>query len=175
MSWTRRFIWAFWIFVITMLLWQAYQYNAKISAPAEHPTPEHFFFYQHTGKAAGPVEHDGPFVEQTGFDVLDNTPTDTSFTCRVTLKNTGKAKAINVGMSVSPFKGALAENVDDGGRNDSRKLSEADPLTQIKQWVSFPDLDPGQSVTQSVVFTKVGSSEYGTNPKPQIVYEPEKK
>jgi len=175
MSWTRRFLWVFWIFVFSMMLWQCYQYNEKISAPPAQPQPEHFFFYQHTAAAAVPVEHSGPFVEQTAFDVQDNTPNDTSFTCRVTLKNTGHAKAINVGVSVRPFKGALAHDVDDGGRNDNRTLPDTSPLAQISQWVNFPDLDPGQAVTESVVFTKMSSSLYGQNPTPEIAYEPVKK
>ena len=175
MSWTRRFIWAFWIFVAVMLLWQFYTYNAKISAPPAHPTQDHFFFYQPApGAAAAPVEHDGPFVEQSSFTVEDHTPSDSSFTCHVTLKNSGKAKAIDVSVCVRPFRGAIMVTDDNG--NGNRPISDDSPRAQINQWVSFPDLDPGQSVTESVMFMKdSGATAFGENPRPEIVYQPEKK
>jgi hypothetical protein len=175
MSWTRRFIWVFWIFVITMLLWQFYLYNNKLSQPDAQPKQEHYFFYQHVATAAAPVEHEGPFVEQTDFSVEDNTPTSASFTCHVTLKNIGKGKATNVEVSVRPYRGAFVSDVDDGSRNDNKAIDDNSPLAQVSQWVEFPDLDPGESKTESVVFLKQGSSNYGTNPKPEVIYEPEKK
>jgi hypothetical protein len=174
MSWTRRAIWAFWIFVIMMLLWQFYVYNDKLSQPEAQPKQEHYFFYQRSTSKPEPVEHDGPFVEQTGFSVEDNTPTSTSFTCRVTLKNTGKAKAINVEVMVRPYLGASASDADDGGRNDSKTINADSLLGQISKSVSFPDLEPGESKTEDAVFYKQ-SSNYGNNPKPEIVYQPEKK
>jgi hypothetical protein len=175
MSWTRRFIWLFWIFVISMLLWQCYQYNAELSKPGATPQQQHFFFYQPTPGKAPPVEHEGPFVEQTAFAVADNTPAVSSFTCHITLKNTGKGKAINVSVCVRPYRGTLLNNGDDGGHNDTKLIDDNSPRAQINQWVTFPDLDPGQSSTQSVIFYKEGASSYGTNPKPDIVYQPEKK
>jgi hypothetical protein len=176
MSWTRRFIWAFWIFVVIMLLWQFTNYNAKISAPPDHPTQGHFFFYQHTDAdaAAGAADHQGPFVEQTSFSVEDNTPNSTAFTCHVTLKNTGKAKAINVEVCVRPFRGTL-DGDPDNGPNTDKLLDDNSPRAQINQWITFPDLGPGESSTQSAVFMKQGASVYGNNPKAEIVYQPEKK
>jgi hypothetical protein len=176
MSWTRRFIWAFWIFVVVMLLWQFYQYNQKLSTPdPTHQTQDHYFFYQPTpGAAAAPVEHGGPFVEQTGFRVEDSTPTGSSFTCHVTLKNTGKAKAINVEVCVRPFRGTL-DGSEDAGLNTNKLLSDDSPRAQINQWITFPDLAPGESSTQSAVFMKQGASEYGSNPKAEISFTPEKK
>jgi hypothetical protein len=182
MSWTQRLIWAFWIFVVIMLLWQFYDYNKKISTPdPAHPTQDHYFFYMPKpggaqAAAGGPAEHDGPFVEQTGFTIEDNTPTSVSFTCHVTLKNTGKAKATGVQVEVRPYRGTLISDGDDGGaRNSTATLPDTDPLAQISQWVTFPDLDPGESSTQSAVFMKQGSHEYGSNPKAEVVFEPEKK
>jgi len=175
MSWTRRFIWAFWIFVIVMLCWQLYTCNDKLAQDAAKPKQQHFFFYQATKEKVAASEHAGPYVEQTGFNVEDNTPVSGAFTCHVTLTNKGKAKAINVQVSVKPFKGAAAFS-DQNGPNSDATLSDQDPNSQISQWVSFPDLDAGQSSTQSVVFTKPNSAlNYGNNPKPEIVYQPEKK
>ena len=78
-------------------------------------------------------------------------------------------------VSVRPYRGAFASDVDDGSRNDTRAINDNSPLAQVSQWVEFPDLDPGESKTESAVFLKQGSSNYGTNSKPEIIYEPEKK
>jgi hypothetical protein len=177
MSWTRRFIWAFWIFLAIMLLWQFYTYNGKIEEAAAQPKQEHFFFYQPTvasEKAAAAI-HDGPYVEQTNFTVEDNTPNNTAFTCHVTLKNTGKAKATSVSVCVRPFRGTALFDPDSAQRNDTKMLPDDSPRGMINQWVTFPDLDPGESSTQSAVFMKNGTGAYGNNPKAEIVYLPEKK
>ena len=160
-----------------MIFWELYDYNNKLSTPDPlHPTQQHFFFYQHTASkvSSGPVEHEGPFVEQTGFRVEDNTPTDSSFTCHVTLKNTGKAKAIGVEVCVRPFRGTL-DGSEDSGPNTNTPIKDDSPRAQINQWVTFPDLDPGESSTQDAVFMKQGASVFGNNPRAEVTYEPEKK
>jgi hypothetical protein len=175
MSWTRRFIWAFWIFVITMLFWEAYQYNQSISTPDPlHPTQEHFFFYQPTkGAAAAPVVSDGPHVVQSAFSVTEDT-TGPNFTCRVTLKNTGKAKAVNVQVRVRPYRGQPFGNTDMGSVSPL-PVSDDSAIAQFGQWVEFPDLAPGESSTQTVTFMKQIGGNYGNNPTPEILFAPEKK
>lgn len=160
-----------------MLLWQFYLYNQKVSTPdPAHPTQDHYFFYQPSTKpgAAAPVDHDGPFVEQTAFSVSDNTPSSVSFTCHITLKNTGKAKAIDVQARVRPYRGTIAGDVD-MGRTLIVPLDENSAMSQFGQYVSFPDLAPDESNTQDVVFMKQVGGHYGKNPTPEIIYEPEKK
>jgi len=176
MSWTRRFIWAFWIFVISMMLWEAYQYNEKISQPdAQHPTDGHYFFYQPNPQAAAaaPVNLDGPVVEQTSFTVQDNNPTTSNFTCNVTLKNKGKTKATDVQVRVRPYRGQPIGDVD-MGRTDTKPIDDDSAMAQFGQWVDFPDLAPGESFTQSVTFVKQAGGNYGDNPTPEITYSPEK-
>ncbi len=170
-------MWAFWIFIIVMLIWQFLSFNQKLDTPdPQHPTQNHFFFYQpsHAAAAATPVVHDGPYVVQTSFRVEDNTPSDTSFTCHVTLKNSGKTKATNVQVCVRPYRGTLDGDVD-VGPNVNKPIKDDSPRAQINQWVSFPDLAPGESSTQSAVFMKQGASEYGVNPRAEISFTPEKK
>jgi hypothetical protein len=169
-------MWVFWIFVITMLLWQFYQYNEKLSTPdPQHPTQEHFFFYMPNPHAkAAPVEHEGPFVEQVAFRVQDNTPTTVNFTCFVTLKNNGKAKATNVQARVRPYRGTIAGDLD-AGHNSLTPIDENSAMSQYGQWIDFPDLAPGESSTQSVVLLKQAGGNYGQNPSPEVIYEPEKK
>jgi hypothetical protein len=171
-------MWAFWTFIVVMLLWQFYLYNQKLSAPdPAHPDRAHFFFYM-PSKAAGtkgvPGAHDGPYVEQTAFSVSDNTPTSGSFTCHVTLKNTGKAKAIDVEVRVRPFRGTSLNDVEDD-KGETPPMDDNSPMAQFGQYVAFPDLAPGESSTQDAVFIKQPGGNYGKNPSPEIIYAPEKK
>jgi hypothetical protein len=177
MSWTRRFIWTLWIFLGVLLCWNLYSCNDKIATEAAKPKQDHFFFYQPTKESAAAASiPEGPRVEQTGFRVEDNAPSDGAYTCHVTLKNTGKSKAINVQVCVRPFRGSVSGGADDSGPNVSTPIPDDDPRAQINQWLAFPDLDPGQSSTQSIVFTKVSNApNFGNNPKPEIVFRPEKK
>jgi hypothetical protein len=175
MSWTRRFLWAFWIFIGVMLCWQLYSCNDKIATAAAQPKQEHFFFYQPTKQTIAAAAHESAFVEQSAFTVEDNVPNDASFTCHVTLKNSGKTKAINVQVCVRPYRGGIS-GTDDAGPNVSAPISDDNPLAQINQWVSFPDIDAGATSTQTVVFMKEhGASNYGNNPKAEIVFQTEKK
>lgn len=160
-----------------MLVWQAYQYNQKISAPdVQHPTDGHYFFYQPNphAAAAAPVVTDGPDVEQTAFSVADNTPTTSNFTCSVTLKNKGKAKAVNVQVRVRPYRGQPVGDTD-MGRTAITPISDDSAMGQFGQWVDFPDLAPGESSTQSVMFVKQVGGNYGNNPSPEVMFSPEKK
>jgi hypothetical protein len=177
MTWMRRFKYTFAAFIIIMLLWEAYQYNEKISkVDPLHPTQQHFYFI-HTNAhmtVAPPMRNDGPDVQQTNFVVENNTPGNASFTCLVTLKNKGKVKAVNVQVNVRPYRGAKIGS-DDVGRTSSKPLDDGSPLAQLGQWVSFPDLASGASDTESAVFTKQTGVNFGNNPTPDIIFEPEKK
>ncbi len=174
----RKLIIAFWIFIGCMLLWQFYSYNQGLKEAAiSHPTQEHFFFYNTNpgGAPAAPAQpkHNGPDVQQTGFSVENNAPGRGSFTCHVTLKNLGNAKAVGVQLWVRPYRGITRGDVDEG-HADMSTLSDTDPIAQIGQWVSFPDLAPGESSTQSVVFLSRGDVTPGTNPNPEIHFQTEK-
>ncbi len=60
---------------------------------------------------------------------------------------------------------------EDGGNNDVHTLSDADPAAQVNQWVPFPDLEVGQSITQDVVFPNDAFYSPGNNPRPKILFE----
>ncbi len=159
-----------------MLLWQFYQYNQKVSTPDPlHPTQQHFFFYPpKVGAKAAPMDHNGPFVEQTAFNVLNNSPTPATFTCRVTLKNVGHAKAVNVQVRVRPYRGQPIGDVD-MGRTALKPVDDGSPISPYGQWIDFPDLPPGESSTQSATFVKQAGGNFGANPSPEISYSAEKK
>lgn len=177
MSWTRRFIYAFWAFVIIMLLWQAYVYNRNISrVDPLHPTQRQFFFY-HTNahaKVSPPEERTGPDVQQVAFTVEDNVPGPSNFTCHVTLRNKGHAKAVNVQVQVQPYRGTTVGD-EDVGPASIKPINDQSALAQFGQWVSFPDLAPGETSTQSAVFFKQNGAHPGRNASPQIIFQPEKK
>jgi hypothetical protein len=178
MSTTRKLIVAFWIFIICMLLWQFYTYDkAQTDAATAHPQQTQFFFI-HTNAASvvsAPAQKEGPDVQQVAYRVEENTPSTGSFTCDVTLKNLGKTKAVNVQSEVRPFRGTRTDN-DDVGRNEATitLLDDSDPRAQLSTWVNFPDLAPGESSTQTTVFLQRTDLAPGPNPKPQIIFEPEK-
>jgi hypothetical protein len=190
MSRTRKLIIAFWIFIVIMLLWQFYTYNQGLTQAAiDHPQQEHFWFTNSVAAPAAPTQPhaNGPDVEQTGYSVEENTPTSVSFTVHVTLKNVGNAKAVGVQVRVRPYRGMRLGD-EDVGNSPLRILPEDDPLSQFGQWVSFPDLAPGESSTQSVIFLNqdnatpvvLGVSTTGIPGQPQekltpeIIFEPEK-
>ena len=120
-------------------------------------------------------DSDGPDVQQIAYSVEENTPTSVSFTCKVTLKNVGNAKATNVQVAVRPYHGTRTDNEDVGPNTDTMTfLDDNDYRAQIVEWVTFPDLAPGESSTKSTVFLSRTDLKPGTNPKPEILFEPEK-
>jgi len=154
MSRTKKLIFAFWVFIVIMLLWQFYTYNESLKRQAiDHPRQTQFFFI-HTNAAlvvAAPVQQTGPDVQQVGYSIEGSTPSDGNFTIHATLKNVGKTKAVAVQLHVRPYRGMRLGD-EDVGNSPLRILPEDDPLSQYGTWVSFPDLAPGESNTQSVIF-----------------------
>jgi hypothetical protein len=177
MSRTRKLIIAFWIFIGCMLLWQFYTYDQGLTrASVEHPQQQHFWFTNSVAAAPAapsPGHREGADVQQTAFLVEDNASSTGSFTCHVTLKNVGNAKAVDIQVSVRPYRG-ISRGDEDAGHTDMSVLSDSDPISQFGQWVSFPDLAPGESSTQSVVFLGRTDVRPGTNPNPEIRFQTEK-
>ena len=173
---TRKLIIAFWVFIVGMLLWQFYDYDQGFKQAAiDHPQQEHFWFTNSVAAPAAPTQahRDGADVRQTGFSVTDNAPGAGSFTCHVTLKNEGNAKAVGIQVSVRPYRG-ITRGDEDVGHTDMSILSDDDPISQFGQWVSFPDLAPGESNTQDVIFIGRTDVRPGTNPNPEIQFQTEK-
>ncbi len=177
MSKTRMAIWAFWIFIIGMMIWEFYSYNQDLTQQAhDHPADGHFFFYHKDPKAVPKpeqMEHNGPFLTQTGFTVEPGVPNYASFTCHVTVKNIGTAKATNIQVCVRPFKGIKVGD-EDLSNKPLQTLPDSDPTSLIDQWVTLPDLAPGQSASQSAVFYNKPGFNPGRNPDPLMRFEAEK-
>jgi hypothetical protein len=161
----------FWIVVVTMVLKQCHDSNVQQDQEAGK-TEQHFFFSHPPEQKIRllPATSPDADVEQIGFTVANDTPSQGSFTCNVTLKNLGGKTATGVQVAVRPFRGGL---VGDGntGRTTSMPLSDNSPLAQQESWVAFPDLAPGEQSTQSVIFLEQVGIQPGTNPHPEIDFQ----
>jgi hypothetical protein len=173
MSRTRWLILLFWVVVIGGLIKGGYDFDSNLqSKAAAHPTQDETFFTPLPGQAPAlpaAAAADEANVQQVAFTVQDDTPGAGSFTCEVTLKNQGNEKARNIQVHVRPFKGVRVGS-DDVGHNPLMVLSDTDPLSQLGDWLAFPDLAPGESSTKSIVFTSHAGLEPGLNPKPEIEF-----
>lgn len=173
----RKYIILFWVFIGGMLLWQFYNYNHGMTQAAiDHPTQDHFYFYPPNEvtkpKSDAPPKPDGADVEQVGYTVEEGQPNSASFTCRVTLKNVGTAKALSVQVWVRPFRGSGMGDPDLDPHYHI--LTEDDTTSQFGQWVGFPDLAPGESSNETVSFLSRPNLAPGKNPDPKIVFLSEK-
>jgi hypothetical protein len=169
MSW---FLTVFWVFIATMLIWEFFSYNKNYSqVQAAQPQDTHFFFYDTNvvakPAAAGKPTVDGPDVEQVLYSTEESVPSPGNFTAHVTLKNKGTAKAVDVQIMVRPYRGIMLQS-GEVISGQSTYLDESDPLSQYGQFVSFPDLAPGQSASVDVVFPDHPNVTPGNNPKPEI-------
>jgi hypothetical protein len=172
----KIFVVCFWVFICGMLLWQFFNYNQGLDKQTveSHATGQYFYYDTNTNSAPAKAKVDGPEVKQVSCDIEDGAPTPPYFTCHVTLKNYGSAKAVHVVIWVRPYKGV---SVGDGetllpGQPDAY-VNDDDPVAQIGEWVSFPDLGPGETNAQTVSFLKRNDFQPGNNPKPEIHYSAE--
>jgi len=160
----------FWLFVAVMLLKTFLDSEAKRKEEIVlHPEQKQFFFTPPPGQAAPVVPSANADVQQTAFAVQEETPPG-NFTCTVTVQNVGSKKAENVQVRVRPYRGSSTGSTE-LGHGRFHLLDENDPLSQMGSWVSFPDLAPGASATQSVVFLNQFNVNPGKNPKPEITFE----
>jgi len=168
----RKLIIAFWICIGCILLWQFYTYDQGLDRAGPAASQQHFYFFHTNGPASAlaKAHHDGADVEQTDFSVDDNTPATGSYTCRVTLKNVGNAQAIGVQVKVRPYRG-ISNYDEDTGHQNLVAPNDDDPISVFGDYVAFPDLAPGESSTQSVVFLSRPEYKPGKNPNPEILFQ----
>lgn len=173
MSLTQKLIICFWIFVFVMGLWEFHNYNRGLDAEAEAKgPPQHYLFLPPSTKPT-PVSmkhEDGADIVQTRFWVEYDKPTPGSFLCHVMIKNVGNARATGIQVKVRPFRGVSNYN-EDGGTQHPITLDDSDPTSMISDFLSFPDLDPGQSETGDVSFLDVPIFKPGKNPSPTIYFQ----
>jgi hypothetical protein len=169
----RWLILFFWIFVAAMLIKGFMDSESHRKQEAiEHPKQEHFFFTPLPGQPAPVAPNPNADVRQVGFGVQPETPPG-SFTCVVTVKNLGSKKAANIQEKVRPYRGSTVGNMETG-HTGFHHIDENDPLSQLNSWVTFPDLAPGESSTQSVTFLNQFNVNPGKNPQPEINFDADK-
>jgi len=168
---------AFWVLVGSMLFWQFHTYNRKLDKAVADagPRQEHFYFInaaQTNTTVANPnptIKPDGADVKQVSFSFQNNVPNPGSITCHVALKNEGNMKATDIQIQVFPFRGALVGTEDDN--NDPlHAIPDSDPAAQYNQWISFPDLEPGQTMTKDAVFLGRPGMTPADNARPKITF-----
>jgi hypothetical protein len=178
MTRTQKWIVAFWVFIGVMCIWSIFSYNATLNQEAEqHPAQTKFVFLHTNAAPVAPVaaRADKADVEQVHYEVQLDTPSRGSFTSVVTLKNLGTVPATNIQINIRPYRGASALDLD-AGRQNAPTLSDDDPLAKFGDWLSFPDLAPGESATRTDVFVaQLTDLKPGSNAKPQIIFESDKK
>jgi hypothetical protein len=178
MTRTNWLIVGFWAFIVIGCTWQCSSYNTHLDKETEaHPVRGEFFFYHSKNDPAhgGVATVAGAQVQQLNYWTEPETPSSGMFTSHVVLKNTGSAKATAVEIWVRPYKGIYTGDEDNGrSSRPEGNLSDNDPLTQYGQWVNFPDIAPGETATETVVFVARPGFNLGNNPTPQIIFSTDK-
>jgi hypothetical protein len=171
---TRWLIVLFWVVVIALLLHECMQEDAARVQQGNAEKKRQYFFVPPISQA-NPTPPPAPpimaaDVRQVSFITKVNTPGAGSFTCYVTVRNQGLLKATSIRVHVRPYRGAGVGSIDIGPAK-FHILKETDPLSQYGTWLSFPDLKPGESATQSAVFFDHPNIKAGFNPNPEIIFE----
>jgi hypothetical protein len=162
----------FWVVLGAVLFKQFFDYNQHLaSAPAA--APQHFFYDMANAPttaaaAVAPPLHAAD-VRQESYAAVIN-PDTSACTSTVMIKNYGNARATGIECEVRPYRGAVVGQ-DELGRQVMHKLSDGNALAQISQWITFPDLDPGEESTQTVSFFGQPGVRPGSNPDPQIIFQ----
>lgn len=173
MSTKNTLIFIFWAFVLSMLGYQMVQeYLKGQAAHASYVARQVVTPPQATSPAATlsstpppPISPDAD-VRQIGYSVKGHSPTQ--FEAIITLKNVGGGTAAGVQIFVRPFRGG--DNSKNPGMDST--TPEDSPDSQYGEWVSFPDLAPGQEATQPFDFN--ARPEHGISPggndDPKIIW-----
>jgi hypothetical protein len=142
---TRWAIAAFWTILIVVGAYYAIYYALL---PAPPPPPEQHFLppsFPGSTAAAPPAEAQ---VKLTHY-VAHITPGSAEFSVDVTVKNIGGKKAAGVQVTVHPYLGTMDTDKTQNGPDENANQMGGDPMRNVLQNLSFPDLDPGQSATQT--------------------------
>ena len=183
MNWWRTLTVAFWIFVGVMLAWQAYNFNNKVEVASKHNPEKHYFYNPGAVQPAAP-KAPAPDVRKVDYKVIHDSPQPGDFTVEFTVKNVGNVAATAVMADIRPYRGILLGDSDNGHAHGAPSaessrgvapISDTDPAAQLGKWVTIPDLAPGQSSTNSVVFIdQPDKTPNEDNPQLDITFEPVK-
>jgi hypothetical protein len=163
---TRWAIAAFWTILIVMGAYYAIYY-AMLPAPA--PVPEQHWFPPAPGAPPPPVADAD--IHLTHY-VAHITPGSAEFSVDVTVQNVGAKKATGVQVTVHPYVGNMDVDKSQNGPDEIPNQMGGDPMRFVTQNLSYPDLDPGQSATQSFTLPMRSDADAAQrDDKPQITFE----
>ena len=145
MTTTRWAIVAFWSVIILV---GAYYFLSYSAAPPPPPVPEqHWFPPPLPGSTPAQPPPDAE-VKLTHY-MVHLQPGAMSFSVDVTVQNIGSKKATAVSAIVHPYVGSQDTNKNAIGPDEIPLQQGGDPMAVVTQTLNYPDLDPGQTGTQS--------------------------
>lgn len=165
---TRWAIAAFWTILIVVGAYYAIYYALL---PAPPPPPEQHFFPPALpgGTAAAPSPE--AQVKLTHY-VAHITPGSAEFSVDVTVQNVGGKKAAGVQVTVHPYVGSMDADKTQYGPDEIPNHMGGDSMKNVVQNLGFPDLNPGQSATQSFTLPmRPDADPAQRDDTPQIVFE----
>jgi hypothetical protein len=162
---TRWLIVAFWAVVI--LIGLKYLFTAVMTPPPPVVPEQHWFAPPLSGGAPAPTTDAD--VRLTHY-VPKIVPGAASFTAEVTIQNFGGKKATSIEVRIQPYVG----NYDDKkapGPDEMPNQPGGDPMANVFQWLTFPDLDPGATESQPVTFPMRSDADPAESFIPKVVFQ----
>ncbi len=163
---TRWAIAAFWTILIVMGGYYAVYY-AMLPPPPQPPEPH--WFPPAPGTPAPPA----PNAEVKLMHYVEHTtPGSAEFSVDVTVQNVGGKKATAVQVTVHPYVGNTDVDKSQNGPDEIPNQMGGDPMRLVVQNLSYPDLDPGQSATQSFTLPMRSDADAAQrDDKAQVVFQ----
>jgi hypothetical protein len=168
MTTTRWLIAAFWV---AMFLVGAFYLVQSLLAPPPPPVPEKHWFPPPLPGSVPPAASPNADVRLAAY-VMKKVPNSSTFNVDVTVKNVGLKKATDIQVKIQPYNGTMDTSTTQHGPDEIPDLPKGDPMATVFQWVTFPDLPPGQSSTQTLTFSMRDDAEPAESlPNPQVQFQ----
>jgi hypothetical protein len=165
---TRWAIAAFWV---VMLLAGVFYFLDYSALPPPPPVPEKHWFPEPLPGTVTTVQAVNADVKLTHY-VAHITPGAMSFSVDVTVQNRGRKKATGVQVTVHPYIGNQDTNKQAIGPDEIPLQQGGDPMANVVQNLNYPDIDPGQSATQSFTLPMRSDADPSQrDDKPEITFQ----
>jgi hypothetical protein len=165
---TRWAIVTFWVLVVLAGAYYALDYSM---VPAPPPAPEQHWFPPPLPGSQPPPRPPDADVKLTHY-VAHITPGAPTFSVDETVENQGSKKATGVEVVVHPYIGNQDTNKKEYGPDEIPGQQGGDPMANVVQSLGYPDLDPGQTATQSFTLPmRTDADPSQRDDKPQIIFQ----
>jgi hypothetical protein len=142
---TRWAVVAFWVVMMLIGVYSIFDYTAK---PAPPPVPEKHWFPPPLPGSVPARRSPDALVKLTHY-LAHIKPGATSFDVDVIVQNVGSKKATGVVVLVHPYVGTRDTDKKAIGPDEIPMQQGGDPLAAVTQTLTYPDLKPGETGTQS--------------------------